>query len=43
MDDIFTIQIEIVNNTPYIDCSGNTPALLADKIKEIVKEYFKEK
>ena len=43
MDNTFIIQIEIVNNIPYIDCNSNTPALLADKIKEIVKEYYKQK
>ena len=39
-----TINIEIVvnNNYPSFDFSPNTPCIIADKIKQIVRNYYEE-
>ena len=39
-----TYQIEIYQNGQYVslDFSPNTPCLLADEIKKLVENYFKE-
>jgi hypothetical protein len=29
-------------NYQQVECSGNTPWLLADQIRDLVKDYFKE-
>lgn len=38
----YLIEIRVDKNYQAVECSGNTPAMLADQIKELVKEYFKE-
>ena len=41
MYNTFHIEINVINDYPFIDFSPDIPALLADKIREIVKDYFK--
>ena len=38
----YNIQIRVDVNYQQVECSGNTPCLLADKIRDLVKDYFKE-
>ena len=40
----FIIEIRYQDDWKYIavECSDNTPCLLYDKIKEVVKEFYKE-
>lgn len=38
----YNIQIRVDVNYQQVECSGNTPCLLADQIRDLVKEYFKE-
>ena len=38
----YKILISVSNNCPEIDISGNTPCVLADKIKAVVKDFYKE-
>lgn len=40
-----TFRIEIITNGKWVsvDCSGNMPFMLADEIKKVVKEFYKEK
>lgn len=41
MYDIFHIEINVINNYPFIDFSPNIPTLLSDKIRDLIKDYFK--
>ena len=38
----FIVRIEVCGKTPYVEMSPNMPCLLADKIKKVVEDYFKE-
>ncbi len=38
----YNIQIRVDVNYQQVECSGNTPCLLADQIRDLVKDYFKE-
>lgn len=38
----YHIEIRVDKNYQAVECSGNTPCLLYDEIRELVKEYFKE-
>ena len=38
----YDIQIRVDANYQQVECSGNTPCLLADQIRYLVKDYFKE-
>ena len=38
----FTIEIRVDGDYVAVECSGNTPCLLADKIRELARDYFKE-
>lgn len=37
----FLVEIRHEGQYTAVECSDNTPCLLADKIKEIVKEFYK--
>ena len=39
---IYRIEIRVDDNYQEIECSSNTPFMLVDEIKTLVKEYFKE-
>ena len=39
----FIVEIEINNGHPSIDMSPEMPFILADKIKDIVNEFYKSK
>ena len=38
----YQIEIRIDKNYQRVECSENTPALLEDEIKALVKRFFKE-
>lgn len=38
----YLIIVRVDKKYLEVECSGNTPAMFADKIKELAKEYFKE-
>lgn len=38
----FVVEIEINNGHPSIDMSPEMPFMLADKIKDTVKEFYKD-
>ena len=40
--DRYLIEIRVDKNYRAVECSGNTPWMLEDQIKKLVKEYFKE-
>ena len=44
MNDIknYSIEITVVENNVSFDFDPNIPCLLADKIKKVVEDYFKE-
>lgn len=38
----YNIQIRVDVNYQQVECSGNTPCLLADQIRDLVQNYFKD-
>ena len=38
----YLIEIRIGKNYRAVECSDNTPFMLADEVKKLVDEYFKE-
>ena len=40
--DKYQIEIRIDENYQAVECSENTPFILVDEIKKLVKEYFKK-
>lgn len=41
--EIYEIQITVGDEGVFIDFDFNMPCFLADKIKEVVKDFYKEK
>ena len=37
---LFEVRVDV--KYLEVECSGNTPALFADEIRKLAKEYFKE-
>lgn len=38
----YLIEIRVGENYQAVECSDNTPFMLVDEIKKLVKEYFKD-
>lgn len=38
----YLIEVRVDKKYLEVECSGNTPAMFADEIRKLAKEYFKE-
>ena len=38
----YLVEIRVDYKYLEVECSGDTPAMLADKIREVVRKFFKE-